>query len=139
MSVKAANPYLFFNGNGKQAVELYKSALGAEVISQMLYGEQPASAASDRDRIMHAELRIGDATVLLSDRDTQRAAQGSAAGQQNVHVTLQTNDVEDTRKKFEAMAKRGEVLSPFEKTFWGATFGVVKDEFGIHWMFNCTS
>lgn len=26
---------------------------------------------------------------------------------------------------------------PLDMMFWGARFGMVKDKFGINWMFNC--
>ena len=25
---------------------------------------------------------------------------------------------------------------PMQDTFWGARFGMAKDQFGVHWMFN---
>jgi PhnB protein len=26
---------------------------------------------------------------------------------------------------------------PLDNTFWGARFGMIKDKYGIGWMFNC--
>ncbi len=34
------------------------------------------------------------------------------------------------------MAEGGTVTMALENTFWGARFGMVKDKFGVHWMFN---
>ena len=30
----------------------------------------------------------------------------------------------------------GTVTMPVQDTFWGARFGMTKDKFGVHWMFN---
>ena len=37
----------------------------------------------------------------------------------------------------DALAAGGKVVSPLRDTFWGATFGMLVDACGIHWMFNC--
>jgi PhnB protein len=34
------------------------------------------------------------------------------------------------------MASDGAVIMPLERQFWGATFGMVADKYGINWMFN---
>ena len=30
----------------------------------------------------------------------------------------------------------GTIMMPLEDTFWGARFGMLKDKFGVNWMFN---
>jgi PhnB protein len=63
-------PYLFFNGHCDEAIEFYRRALGAEVTMLMRFKESPDAGqippGSD-DKVMHASLRIGDTTVLVSD------------------------------------------------------------------------
>jgi PhnB protein len=44
--------------NAMQALEFYKNALGAEIGNV---------AKDDRGNVMHAEIRIGDSVVMLSD------------------------------------------------------------------------
>jgi uncharacterized glyoxalase superfamily protein PhnB len=36
------------------------------------------------------------------------------------------------------LASSGAVIEPLFDAPWGALFGAVRDEFGIHWLFNCT-
>ncbi|RYD78984.1 MAG: hypothetical protein EOP53_10310, partial [Sphingobacteriales bacterium] len=31
----------------------------------------------------------------------------------------------------------GKETMPLQETFWGATFGMLTDKFGVHWMINC--
>ena len=39
-------PYLFFNGRCEEAVEFYKKALGAEVLTLRRYKREPGTAAA---------------------------------------------------------------------------------------------
>src|ERR1700722_4748556 len=71
--------YLFFDGRCEEAIDFYRGALGAEVTMLMRFKDCPESAQGSsaqegcaiapgtENKIMHASLRIGDATVLVSD------------------------------------------------------------------------
>ena len=63
-------PYLFFDGRCEEAIEFYRKALGAEVGMLMRFKDSPEpmqGKAPPGDKVMHAELRIGDTTVMASD------------------------------------------------------------------------
>jgi PhnB protein len=63
-------PYLFFNGRCEEALGFYREALGAEVTTMMRFRQSPEPAhipPGAEDKIMHAELRIGEAKVMVSD------------------------------------------------------------------------
>jgi PhnB protein len=34
------------------------------------------------------------------------------------------------------MAAGGKITMPLQDQFWGATFGMLEDKFGVSWMFN---
>jgi PhnB protein len=70
---------------------------------------------------------------MLADTPPDRPAQ---LGNRS-HVSLAFDDVSDMQKKFEALANGGQVTMPIQDAFWGAKFGMLKDEFGVQWMFNC--
>jgi PhnB protein len=42
-------------------------------------------------------------------------------------------------KVFNKMAAGGKMVMPLAKQFWGATFGMLQDKYGVSWMFNCES
>jgi PhnB protein len=135
MSITNLNPYLNFNGNAEKAIELYESALDAKVLHVSRFGEVKDMdiPPGNENRVMHASLRLGDGIVMLSDTMPNMPA---PAGN-NVHVSLNCNDVADMAKKFEALAAGGRITMPLQDTFWGAKFGMLTDAFGINWMFNC--
>ncbi len=135
MAIKKLNPYLNFNGTAEKAIKLYESALGAKTDRIMRFGDIPDFKVEPehKNRVMHAALFIGEGVVMVSDcQPDQPFASGD-----NVHVSLDCDDVADVTKKFEALAVGGKVLMPLQDMFWGAKFGMLKDAYGISWMFNC--
>jgi len=135
MSIKQLNPYLNFNGTAGQAVELYERTLGARTESIQRFGDLPGMAVPEehKHRVMHARLRIGEGVVMISDAPPEMAV----ALEGNVHVCLHFDQVADATARFEALAQGGKVTMPLQDTFWGATFGMLTDAYGVRWMFNC--
>ena len=135
MAIRRLNPYLNFNGTAAQAIKLYESALGARAENLMRFGEMPDAkiAPEDKDRVMHAVLHIGEGIVMISDTmpNTPVKTEG------NIQVTLDFDDAADMTRRFDALAVGGTVTMPVSDTFWGAKFGMLRDTFGIQWMFNC--
>ena len=125
-------PYLFFDGRCEEAVEFYKSKLGAKVEMLMRFRENPEPAANppgSDDKVMHACLRIGDTAVMASD--------GNCAGKpsfQGFSLSLTAKDVPEARRLFAALGEGGQVQMPFAQTFFSPGFGMVADRFGVSWM-----
>ena len=128
-------PYLFFEGRCEEAVEFYRTALGAEVTMLMRYKDSPEPPPPGKlppgseNKVMHASLRIGDATVMASD--------GFSSGQPSFRgFSLSLSVPDDARAEalFTALANGGQVQMPLSKTFWSPRYGMVKDRFGVHWM-----
>lgn len=133
MSIKAATPYLFFDGRATDAMDAYKEALGAEVTSLQRFGDMDESCPEAmRDRVMHASLQVGEALLFVSD-----GPDGIPSESGNVSVALDLDDPDAARRQFQALAAAGTIIEDLFEAPWGALFGVVEDEFGISWMFNC--
>ena len=136
MAVKTINPYLFFNGNASDALAFYQKALDGTVVRVARYGDTPGGnlPAEHADKVMHAHLDTGGGTLLLSD---------AIMGPPNTHgdgmcVCLQYEGRADADRHYAALSEGGSAFEPLQDTFWGARFGMLKDKFGIHWMFNAT-
>jgi PhnB protein len=127
-----------FDGTADQAIQLYEKALGARVDGTVMrFGDAPSMGhtppAGGEHRVMHAQLRIGEGVLMLSD-----GMPGSATPREtNTHVALAFEDVDALAKSFDALALGGQITMPLQDTFWGARFGMLTDAYGIHWMFNC--
>ena len=127
-------PYLFFDGRCEEAIEFYRQALGAEVNMLMRYKDSPeppppGCAPPDSNKVMHANLRIGETQVMASDgRCTGKPKFEGFA----LSLTVKTEAAAD--KAFKALADGGEIQMPLAKTFFSARFGMVTDRFGVMWM-----
>ena len=125
-------PYLFFDGKCEEAIEFYKTAIGAKVEMLMRYKDSPDKSnlpPNSEDKVMHAALRIGDAQVLASD--------GHCVGKPNFQgfgLALTGKDDAEAEKLFGAVGQGGTVQMPMSKTFFASKFGMVTDRFGILWM-----
>jgi PhnB protein len=133
--IKLSTPYLNFSGTASKAIALYEKALGARTENVMRFGDIPDSKPTpdNKDRIIHARLHLGESIIMISD--TPANMPGPPAG--NVHVCLDFDDAADQKAKFDALAADGKVTMPLSDSFWGATFGMLVDAYGISWMFNC--
>jgi PhnB protein len=125
-------PYLFFDGRCDEAIAFYSSALGAEVTMLMRFKDAPepdAMPPGSADKVMHANLRIGDTTVLASD--------GRCLGEpkfQGFALSLTASDAAEAERLFAALSDGGTVQMPLAETFFSPRFGMVADRFGVPWM-----
>jgi PhnB protein len=126
------NPYLAFNGNCREAMTFYKEALGGELTIQS-FGESPMETKPEhKDRVMHATLTSGEAILMASDgMPEQKVNFGNS-----VSISISASNPADGERIFNNLSAGGTVAMPWEKTFWGAMFGMCKDKFGIDWMVN---
>ena len=127
-------PYLNFNGRCEEAIDFYKSALGATVQMLVRFKESPEPPPGGRDpsvdnKVMHATLRIGDSTVLASDGRCQGTTSFSG-----ISLTLAVPSDDEAQQCFKALSQGGNVTMPLTKTFFSSNFGMVTDRFGLPWM-----
>ena len=128
-------PYLFFDGRCEEAVEFYRSALGAEVTMLMRWKDCPEPGdgsmvpSGSENKVMHTSFRVGDTIVMASD--------GRCTGQPNFQgfaLSIAAQTVADADRLFRALADGGQVQMPLTKTFFSPRFGMVADRFGVSWM-----
>ena len=125
-------PYLQFDGRCEEALEFYRSALGAKVETLMRFKESPdcmEMPEATGDKVMHACFRIGDSQIMASD--------GYCKGKpsfQGFSLTLEAPDKNEADRLFKALEPGGEVQMPLTETFFSPSFGMVTDRFGVSWM-----
>jgi PhnB protein len=125
-------PYLFFDGRCDEALEFYQKAIGAKVVMLMRYKDSPDKAVcipGAEDKVMHAQIQIGETTVLVAD--------GRSQGQPKFDgfvLTIVAETEAEADQMFAALAAGGQVTMPLEKTFFSPRFGMLTDKFGVGWM-----
>ena len=131
------NVYLTFVDNCREVFDFYREVFGGEYLTVQTFGDAPADfeyPESERDRIMHATLSIGDSTLMGSDTPSSFAPPPTVGS--NFSLSYTPSSREETDRLFAALAAGGTVTMPLQETFWGAYFGSCTDKFGINWQLN---
>jgi PhnB protein len=116
-------PSLVIRG-AAEAIEFYKKALGAEELMRM---------PSPDGKISHAELKIGDSIIFVSDEFPNMGVSKSPQTLGGCTSTLHLY-VADVDASFnQAIDAGGKVSMPVADMFWGDRFGSFTDPFGHHW------
>lgn len=134
------SPYLMFGGRCEEAIEFYKTALGAEVEMIMRFDENPDKdkggegcpplPADWEKKIMHASFKVGDNVIMASDGcETVTKFEGFS-------LSFAVSSEDCANRAFNALADGGKVNMPLMKTFWSPCFGMLTDRFGVDWMVN---
>ena len=116
------SPYLAVD-DAAEAIAYYKKAFGAEETVRM---DAPDG------RIGHAELKIGDSHVMLSDPFPQASTTPpKELGGTSASVFMYVEDVDAVVQK--AVDAGATVTMEVEDQFWGDRFGSITDPFGHNW------
>lgn len=119
-------PYITVN-NAKEALEFYKKAFNAEIVSVT---EMPGTG-----KVLHSQMKIGNASVYVMDEFPDHGSNGPAkyGGTSVTMHTMVPNADEYFNRAVEAGCTVG---MPLDDMFWGARFGNVKDPYGHSWSFS---
>ena len=125
-------PYLNFNGTTAEAMRFYQSILGGELTMQTFGEANMAKTLEEKNMIVHAALKNDAISLMASDgQPSQQVKFGD-----NIHLNLNGSEKERLSEIFNRLAQGGKVDMPLTKQFWGDTFGMLTDKFGVHWMVN---
>ena len=136
MNNPVIQPYLMFGGRCEEALEFYRTALGAQIDMLMRFQESPDPPPPGmlppgfENKIMHASFRIAGNVLMASD--------GCETGSQFKGFSLSISVATEAEADhyFAALSDGGQVQMPLAKTFWSPKFGMLTDRFGISWMVN---
>ena len=135
--------YLNFPGNTEEAFNFYKKIFKTEFSGKGLqrFGDIPAEAGhppiSDnvKKMVLHVELPILGGHVLMAT-DAPNEMGFTLTPGNNMHICVEPETREETKRLFDALSKGGTIIMPLEDMFFGAYFGQCTDKYGINWMFN---
>jgi PhnB protein len=113
--------------DGAAAIDFYVAAFGAQPMGER--HTMPDGA------LIHAELRIGNAIVMLT-QDTSDAPARAPGPDRPVNVILATywEDVDGAWAR--ALAAGAEVIYPLADHFYGERGGRLRDPYGHQWMLS---
>jgi PhnB protein len=118
----AVIPYLSVDGAGA-AIDFYKRAFGATEVMRM---------PMPNGRIAHAELKIGDAHVMLADEFPEMNFRSpKSVGGTSVNIMIYVEKVDEVTRR--ATDNGAKILKPVQDQFYGDRSGTIEDPFGHIW------
>jgi PhnB protein len=130
------NPYLNFPGNTREAMEFYQKVLGGKLQVQT-FSEAPGMDIPPgyEDKVIHAMLDADGVVIMASE---------SMPGTEvtfgdNISLSLSGSNADRLTQIFNALSEGGTITMALEKQFWGDTFGMATDKYGVNWMVNITA
>lgn len=115
---------MFVFKDARKAIEFYKRAFGAQ--------ERFAMPGPDGKGVMHAELRIGDSIIMMSEENPQQPCKSAETiGGSPVSFYLYLENVDEAFRI--ALEAGAESRMPVQDMFWGDRTGTVQDPFGYSW------
>ena len=128
------NAYLNFNGNCREAMTFYKDCLGGDLTLQTIEGTpmEAECPTAMKHHILHSSLTKGELLLMGSDII---GPEGFIKGN-TMALSINCNSDDEIETYFTNLSSGGQIIHPLAKQFWGASFGVLNDRFGVRWMFN---
>jgi PhnB protein len=124
---QSVTPYLAVKG-AAEAIEFYKKVFGATETMRLVGPDA---------RIGHAEVRIGNSSIYLSDEYPEYGSIGpQVAGGSPVKINLSVPDVDAVAAR--AVEAGAKMLRPVQDQFYGERSGQFEDPFGHVWMVSTT-
>jgi PhnB protein len=123
--------YLNYPGNCEEAFRFYERELGATVGLMQRHGSvptpNPSLPADWKDKILHAQLTIGNAVLMGADIP-------GAEPMRSAYVTLTVDTVDEAERVYRVLGDGGEIFMKMSETFFAKRFGMLRDRFGTSWM-----
>ena len=128
------NAYLNFNGNCREAMTFYKDCLGGDLMLQTIEGTpmEAECPTAMKHHILHSSLTKGELLLMGSDII---GPEGFIKGN-TMALSINCSSEDEIEMFFTNLSSGGQIIHPLARQFWGASFGVLTDRFGIRWMFN---
>jgi PhnB protein len=118
----SVTPYLILD-DAARALEFYKKAFGAVELLRM---------PGPNGKIGHAEIRIGDSTIMLADEHPAMGARSARTiGGSPISLMVYVENVD--AMVAQAVAAGGKLVRPVADQFYGDRTGTLADPFGHVW------
>ena len=113
--------------DGARAIEFYRSAFGAVELGEHFLDPDGA--------VIHAELRIGDSVVMITEESTDGGS--GAPGASGAVTAIMATYWEDVDAAWaRAIIAGAEIMHPLADRFYGERGGRLRDPFGQQWMMS---
>lgn len=126
-----------FNGDAQEAIKMYKEVFNLDDVNIMTYGSLPENphfqlSEEEKNYVFQSSINVGGLDIMI--QDLLKPMQ--IAYNNNITLSVNTQDETNVRKWFEIMSVGGQVTCPMQEMPWSKLYGAVKDKFGTSWQFQ---
>ncbi|KND61840.1 PhnB protein putative DNA binding 3-demethylubiquinone-9 3-methyltransferase domain protein [Candidatus Burkholderia verschuerenii] len=127
--------YLFYHGDCADALALYQAAFGAQIHTLVRFRDTPDAANVPpewHDKVMHGVFSVGPNAIMVSDGQFGQPRREYSG----FTLSIAADDAASGERVFTTLSDGGDILTPWQSTFFTQGFGMVKDRFGVPWLIN---
>jgi len=138
----SAIAYLNFDGIAEQAIDFYAEALNATEVKKAKFGDIPQDPnhplpENELNMIMESSIEFAGGKIMMSDiLPSMKAVTGELVKGNHILISLVFDDKQKLQQYFSSLSEGGYVIMPLSNTPWSSCFGMLVDQFGVHWKFN---
>jgi PhnB protein len=134
------NPYVNFRGTAREALEFYHSVLGGELTvgSFADFGMTDVPDA-ERDLVMHGQIDTPSGFTLMASDVPSHMDWDRGTNSFSVSLSGAAGDDAELRGYWQKLSDGATIDEPLSTAPWGATFGMLTDRFGVHWLVNISA
>jgi PhnB protein len=141
--------HLNFRGTARQALELYRSVLGGDVVVATYADLGMPAEAPGADKVVFGQLETADGLRLMAydvpghdDADgsaiagTTTREQGATITDRTFFQSLRGASLAEVERCWAGLAEGATVIEPLAASAWSAGFGMLTDRFGVTWVID---
>src|SRR6201996_9273860 len=135
--MRAANPWINFNGNAEEAFTFYRSVFGGEftkiVRFKDLSSDEFPVPEKEAQKIMYIALPMGKNNMLKAN-DVPEFLGRVNEEENRSKISVSAESREEADKIFNGLSAGGNVEGPIGDSAGGSYAGMFRDKYGIEWI-----
>ncbi|WP_019929753.1 VOC family protein [Nocardia sp. BMG111209] len=128
--------HLNFRGEARAALEFYRSVFGGELAVVTYADAGNVAAESEAGQVMWGQVQAGGFRVMAYDVP---GWMGHERGENSFFVSVRGETVEEVAGIWDGLADAATIVVPLGPAAWAATYGMLRDRFGIVWVVDVLS
>ncbi|MCL2874394.1 MAG: pyridoxamine 5'-phosphate oxidase family protein [Defluviitaleaceae bacterium] len=130
-------PGLAFKGQCNQALDLYKRAFGATVLTKLLYSDANPKdmqyKSEEKDFVYYGEIVIGDRLITIGDDSGGVLNEKIGGISSATSLLVEFANVDELNAAYGLISDGATILTPMCNTSYCTGYVSLVDKFGIHW------
>ena len=118
--------HVYFNGNCREAIDLYKKAFNANILTIIKNTE-----SGKEDQVIHAEIEIHQQKLMMNDFGNNQGA----ATPNGYQLVVKFDQVNQLEQAFSEFVENCTILFPMQPTDYSPCVVQFIDGFGTRWAF----